>query len=667
MSPKLPNAIDKNQAVKRLLLIAVVGSVTMLTGCASLLSNDTDPLAEYRTAVMQKADSRAQFDEMIASNHALRNQMRERVYGPPRVRTSVTSDGDEEEAVDLDRVQVTGSRILASDVITNVQTAGIDEGGIVKRVGDVLIVLSGSVLHTVLLREQGADSLRLVQSLDLKGTEDKSDTWFDEIIAFSGGVLLLSYNYDQNLTEIWSIAMTVKGELTESGRVQIRADDYFSGSNYGLRLVDDRVLFPVSVSLGRSRSAIWPMWRSRDEAGRDEWQPLLEPEDILLPLTPVHHPTVYGLLQCDLDALLSQQMDCRSTALVAEFWSELYVGPNAAYVALDAWHDEAYLQDDFSPWGFWLSGHDTDRTHLRRTLIYRFPLNDGESPGVVSINGLMGNQFSMVEANGYLTAVTEIVDPNQQRLLETHRVAESDFSDQLPGQVDTFARIPVSNSHRTIRVAEQFVLVGEHGAVLREDEEFGRDTEFIIQPIGRADPVRVLLPQSIDRLELVGSKVFLSGQDSLGHWALRLIDPKSPHQNGFPATVPNYISGEDRSHAFNWQRLSSEDIILGLPGIIRDENEPVTLPSHWIEETSDLLFFTARGLDLSEAGVLDMQADNAPGDYCDEDYGCYDWYGNARAIFIDDRIFALSGNRLDEGHLIAGRVQPIRSIFLVHR
>jgi len=643
--------------------IMAIAILLLIVACATHPVAQPDPLAEFREASLRSAESRTGLMVVAASNLALRHRMHERVYGPVHQTRFITEDGEEFQA--LDRIQVTGSRVTASDLITNVQTAGIDEGGIVKRAGDVLVVLSGSVLHTVLLHENGDDSLRLVQSLELMDAKDGSGTWFDEVIAFHGVVLLLSYNFDDDLTEIRIFAMTPNGELSETGRVQIMADDYFSNSNYGLRLVGDEILFPVSVGLGGPRGTIWPMWRPVRPGQESDWQPLLEPDDILLPLVPVQNPTIYSVLQCGLDALLAQQMECRATGVVADSWSELYVGPNAAYVALDAWHDEAYLLEDFSPWHW--HPLNAERKHLQRTLIYRIPLDSDETPGVVSVNGTMGDQFSFVETDGHLIAVTETTGRKGQRILEAHRVAESDFSDRLPGLAHSFARILVSNSHRTVRVTERYILIGEHGAVLHDDEAFGRDTVFIIQPTRRTRPVRLTLPQTVDRLELIGSRIFLSGQDADSQWSFRLIDPDRPRRQGLATLTPDYISSEERSHAFNWRQLSDDQVILGLPGKALDDSEPK--PRFWWtrDQASDLLFFTSQGLDISEAGILDMQADNAPGDYCDKDYGCADWYGNARAIFINNRILALSGNRLDEGQLIAGRVEPIRSILLIHR
>jgi hypothetical protein len=39
-----------------------------------------------------------------------------------------------------------------------------------------------------------------------------------------------------------------------------------------------------------------------------------------------------------------------------------------------------------------------------------------------------------------------------------------------------------------------------------------------------------------------------------------------------------------------------------------------------------------------------------------------DWYGNARPIFIDDRVFALRGYEIVEGRLMDGRMKTVRRV-----
>jgi hypothetical protein len=41
---------------------------------------------------------------------------------------------------------------------------------------------------------------------------------------------------------------------------------------------------------------------------------------------------------------------------------------------------------------------------------------------------------------------------------------------------------------------------------------------------------------------------------------------------------------------------------------------------------------------------------------------CVDWYGNARPLFVGDRIFALLGYELVEGTVVAGRIREQRRV-----
>jgi len=192
--------------------------------------------------------------------------------------------GTDQAYEELDRIQVTGSRIAPEDVITNVQTPGVDEGGIVKRMGDVLIVLRGEHLYTVLLGDDQGETLRLAESYRLSEGDRKDSIWYDELLAFEGGLLVLSFDFDQHLTELHVFALSIAGELESRGRIQIQSDDYYSGSNYGMRLKDNNLLLSASVDLGSGSSSTWPMWRAHDDQDSSKWQPLIEPEEVLLPL-----------------------------------------------------------------------------------------------------------------------------------------------------------------------------------------------------------------------------------------------------------------------------------------------------------------------------------------------------------------------------------------------
>ena len=88
----------------------------------------------------------------------------------------------------------------ADESITNVQHAGVDEGGIVKLHGDHLVVLHRGRLVTVAM---GGDALSPISSVDAFAREmDPHGTWYDEMLASEDAIVVIGYSYQRGGTEI---------------------------------------------------------------------------------------------------------------------------------------------------------------------------------------------------------------------------------------------------------------------------------------------------------------------------------------------------------------------------------------------------------------------------------------------------------------------------------
>jgi hypothetical protein len=74
-----------------------------------------------------------------------------------------------------------------------------------------------------------------------------------------------------------------------------------------------------------------------------------------------------------------------------------------------------------------------------------------------------------------------------------------------------------------------------------------------------------------------------------------------------------------------------------------------------------VLFLSNDALHLAEIGELAPRPDQARPDGCRVE-PCEDWYSNADAVFVDDRIFALLGYELIEGKWVNGRLAESRRI-----
>lgn len=74
---------------------------------------------------------------------------------------------------------------------------------------------------------------------------------------------------------------------------------------------------------------------------------------------------------------------------------------------------------------------------------------------------------------------------------------------------------------------------------------------------------------------------------------------------------------------------------------------------------ASVLYLRNRALALSPLGTLDSGAGHVD-DACRA--SCVDWYGNARPIFLGDRVFALLGYELVEGRIDGGRLRERRRV-----
>ena len=130
---------------------------------------------------------------------------------------------------------------------------------------------------------------------------------------------------------------------------------------------------------------------------------------------------------------------------------------------------------------------------------------------------------------------------------------------------------------------------------------------------------------------------------------------------GEPAIAGSFVrrgasEGESRSHGFFYKSESDSFGILGLPILMPAIPERQAL----FDESASIVFVRNQSLQLAEAGELAAHAHKAVEDDCR--VSCVDWYGNARPLFVDDRIFALLGYELVEGAFSEYRLREVRRV-----
>ncbi|MGH8633262.1 MAG: beta-propeller domain-containing protein, partial [Burkholderiales bacterium] len=80
-----------------------------------------------------------------------------------------------------------------ADSVTNVQHAGVDEGGIVKVHGDHLVILRRGRLFTIAI---GDKQLKPVSSIEAFGPDvDPGGAWYDEMLISGDTIAIIGYSY----------------------------------------------------------------------------------------------------------------------------------------------------------------------------------------------------------------------------------------------------------------------------------------------------------------------------------------------------------------------------------------------------------------------------------------------------------------------------------------
>jgi beta propeller domain-containing protein len=528
--------------------------------------------------------------------------------------------------------------------VTNVQHAGVDEGGIVKVHGRHLVVLRRGRLFTVEL-----GSLRPVASIDAFGPGiDPSYAWYDEMLISEDRIVVVGYSYARGGTELVVFEIDAAGRLRYRDTYHLRSNDYYSARNYASRLIGRTLVFYTPLTLPLDAHAplrgMPAMRRWEDDATEAGFRPIYTPRRIYGPALPLTggQATLHTVTTCD---LAGAKLDCRATGVMGPEARVFYVSGAAVYVWMSRWNPHG----DWDP----------------RSVLCRMPLTGGD-PRAVFVSGGPVDQFSFLEEAAYLNVLlrsntagdamwrSERAQSAETALLrlplsafreEIHEVAAARYRN-LPGQGNDGA------FHN--RFVGDYVLYGTgDGWFDAEDEDTG--TLHAVR-FRDGDAVhRLRLGHSVDRIEAMGSGALVVGttgdDEDLGFSTIAL--------GREPRLVDRYLrrhaaQAETRSHGFFYKAQGRGRGMLGLP--VAAAGRPGY--EHLFQDAASVLFLRDEALHLRELGELAPQPEEDPDDGCRA--SCVDWYGNARPLFVGERIFALLGYELVEGRLADGRIQERR-------
>ena len=550
-----------------------------------------------------------------------------------------------------------------AESITNVQTAGVDEGGIVKRAGDHLVILRRGRLFTVRV---GADALQPAAMLDAYAPgSDPRGAWYDELLISGSTVVVIGYSYARGGTEIGLFDLGADGALAYRATYHLRSFDYYSSRNYASRLIGNKLVFYTPTILYPHGQRPWDMM-----PGVRRWHSNATPSEFqrILPATRVYRTgddfdareplALHTVTSCELGAA---QMSCESTAVLGPAGRVFYVSQGSVYVWTSTWR-RRYAQPLPAP----VEPQFTPQPEQRSlSAVFRIPL-DGAAPSAIKTAGVPIDQMSFLEDESAHLNV----------LLRESGAGEGMWgSERTRGQM-ALLRVPLAAFGDGKGAAQR-----EHYRVLPGPQGYAVQNRFVgdwllwggtsndrnraytqrpganawaLRFTDAASPVGLQPGHDIERIEVMGRDAVLVGNvgSDLHFTSVRLA--RGGAETAGRHVQPGASQGETRTHGFFFRPTGSDEGLLGLPVL-----EPNSQGRHGVyaggHGSASVLYLRQRELAFTPLGQLQARPAAARDDACKA--SCVDWYGNARPIFLGDRVFALLGYELVEGSLAGGRSQ----------
>jgi len=534
-----------------------------------------------------------------------------------------------------------------SESVTNVQHAGVDEGGIVKVHGNHLVILRRGRLFTVSMSNGG---LEPISSIDAFSPDvDPRNTWYDEMLISGDTIAVIGYSYERGGTEVSLFHIDSRGELAYQSTYQLRSNDYYSSRNYASRLIGTKLIFYTPLYLGWDADLLktLPAVRKWHKGAKpEEFRRIVAATNVYrteLSVTSEEDTALHTVTTCD---LASGDFDCKATSVVGPAGRVFYVSPNAVYVWATDW--------DY-PW--------TKKPNSQGSMLYRMPL-DGSAPTALRVSGSPVDQFSFLETeDGRLNVLVRSdaagdgmwkaeVAAGDVALMRVNLAMFSDGSD-LVNASDYLTLPRVEGYGFQNRFVGDYLLYGS-GSGWGYPKPAHRSPLFLVRWTDGSN-YELALDHGTDRIEQIGHNAVVVGTDGKDLHFTSVDLANSPEVAG--ASVRKGASqGELRSQGFFYRPDGEDSGTLGLP---------ISVPArpgyrHLFETSAGILFLHNDGGNFSETGELSANPERATDDKCRA--SCVDWYGNARPLFVRERIIALLGYELVEGSREGDHIAEIRRV-----
>jgi len=549
--------------------------------------------------------------------------------------------------------------------ITNVQTQGVDEGGIVKMVGRFLVVLQDGRLFVVDTRPGGQTGLTLAGRTNVYRSPGQ-DTWYDELLISGNRVLVTGYSYRESASEITIFTIDDNGQLTRETTYYISSNDYYDTENYSTRLVNGNLVIytPLDLSyVNTGASMTWPLVRRwlRDGQRRavtTTGRRLFDARDIYNPVQRTRAPMVHSVSVCPLGGERSgDELDCRTTAFVGPGQREFFVSTSDIYlwVTPNPWRDAN--SEEACPG----ANAGADAMAVPATL-YQVPLS-GATPRALHTRGQPSNQLAMDASATEFRALlgwntSRCNQASDARIRYFHVPLTSLSTTPQAAPARSYTETPsVPTANYEVRFTSAYVVYGGRGRYGSYPPGEGtppQTAQVNVVPVARPGAaVELEAPHDILRIERTGANIVLTGYRDDSGLSLSQLDLRSRPRISDTRVLDGRFESENRSHAFNSLIAQDSSGLMGLATVQRVKESGRWV---WRSDSSDVSFLSVDAAgQLRALGELSSRRGAVDPSYRCE-VSCVDWYGNTRALYIGNRVFALSGTELVEGAVSEGRI-----------
>ncbi|MCL2589640.1 MAG: beta-propeller domain-containing protein [Betaproteobacteria bacterium] len=549
-----------------------------------------------------------------------------------------------------------------SESVTNNQTAGVDEGGIVKVHKNHLVILRRGRLFTVRI---GDNALQPVDMKDAFAPGPSGYAWYDEMLISGNTIVVIGYSYSKGGTEVILFGIDDGGRLTYHATYVLRSNDYYSSRNYASRLIGNTLIFytPLHLNFYRNPLDSFPAafrWQKDEKTDFTPIAPATRIYRAADDLDPTkENITLHTVTTCE---IAGDKLECSASAVLGPSGREFYVAKDAVYVWSASFHRNY--------------GESANQTPAPAS-VFRLPLNTREAPTALKTYGSPIDQFSFLEsADGYLNVLLRAEGPapsmwaseqgsSDLALLRTPLRDFGDGSTSAPPEHYHPLPAPKGGESLQNRYIGDYLVYGTGKTWVRTRKKASPSLAYLLKWDNPDQVEGIALPHRVDRIEALGKAPLLVGGNKgnlyfsvLGFRPAASLQSSKPHiADTFK--LKNAAQGETRSHGFFYKpdAENSESGLLGLPYARGSRPGWKQLK----EPSSGVIFLKNNHLRFSEAGALTTSINAKKNDdQCKA--SCVDWYGNSRPLFVAKRIFALMGYEIVEGKMDGNSLKETRRI-----